>query len=68
MTETVKTTQKDPRVMHIVAGMDIGNGDSKCKVQIDSDKPVVFDLPSVAAYTTGSNTPKVPTDDYMKNI
>lgn len=68
MTETVKTTQKDPRVMHIVAGMDIGNGDSKCKVQIDSDKPVVFDLPSVAAYTTGSNTPKVPTDDYMKNL
>lgn len=68
MTETVKTTPKDPRVMHIVAGMDIGNGDSKCKVQIDSDKPVVFDLPSVAAYTTGSNTPKVPTDDYMKNL
>lgn len=62
------TKKQDPRVLHVIAGMDIGNGDSKCKVKFDSDDPEVFDLPSVAAYTTGSNTPKVPTPEYLKNL
>lgn len=59
---------KDPRVLTVTAGMDIGNGDSKCKVKFGKDDPETFSLPSVVAYTTGSNTPKQPTDEYMDNL
>lgn len=66
-TKTIKTTKNSP-VMAMTAGMDIGNGDSKCKIKIDQDKPVNVDIPSTIAYTTGSNTPKTPTPEYMDDL
>lgn len=63
---TEKTTNKNH--MQIIAGLDIGNGDSKCKLKINNEDPIVLSLPSVVAYTTGSNTPKIPTENYMETL
>lgn len=61
-------TENQNKPMQIIAGLDIGNGDSKCKLQINGQDPIALDLPSVVAYTTGSNTPKVPTSHYMETL
>lgn len=62
------TEPKDPNSLTITAGMDIGNGDSKIKLSINDQPTTSFSLPSAVAYTTGANTPKVPTKDYMNNL
>lgn len=70
-TTTKKKTanEKDETpVITMTAGMDIGNGYCKCKLKIDQDDPVSVDMPSNIAYTTGSNTPKVPTAEYMNDL
>lgn len=68
-TNTAKTaTQTQTPVMSMTAGLDIGNGDSKCKIKIGKDAPFAVDLPSVVAYTTGTNTPKIATPEYMEDF
>lgn len=62
------TEPKDLNSLTITAGMDIGNGDSKIKLSINDQPTTSFSLPSAVAYTTGANTPKVPTKDYMNNL
>lgn len=62
------TEPKDTNSLTVTAGMDIGNGDSKIKLAFGDDQPISFSLPSAVAYTTGANTPKVPTKDYMNNL
>lgn len=66
---TKKTLKSDkPEDLAVTAGMDIGNGDSKIKLAFGDDDPTSFSLPSVVAYTTGANTPKVPTEEYIDNL
>ena len=66
---TKKTLKSDkPEDLAVTAGMDIGNGDSKIKLAFGDDDPTSFSLPSVVAYTTGANTPKVPTEEYIENL
>lgn len=66
---TKKTLKSDkPEDLAVTAGMDIGNGDSKIKLAFSDDDPTSFSLPSVVAYTTGANTPKVPTEEYIENL
>lgn len=55
-------------VLSMTAGLDIGNGDAKCKIKIGKDAPFAVDAPSVVAYTTGTNTPKIPTPEYMDDF
>lgn len=66
---TKKTLKSDkPEDLAVTAGMDIGNGDSKIKLAFGDDDPTSFSLPSAVAYTTGANTPKVPTEEYIENL
>lgn len=58
------TKSKIPTIT-VTAGLDIGNGDSKCKIAFADNKPIVITVPSAIAYTTGSNTPSIATSEYM---
>lgn len=55
-------------VLTMTAGLDIGNGDSKCKIEFNDSDPFAVSIPSTVAYTTGANTPKVPTKQYLDKL
>lgn len=67
MVNKITKEEKVPTV-GVTAGLDIGNGDSKCLIKIGNHDRYAVELPSVVAYTTGSNTPKVPTEEYLDNL
>lgn len=62
------TASQTLNTYQITAGLDIGNGDSKCKIQINQQKPIYYTVPSVVAYTSGHNIPKTPTPDYLADF
>lgn len=61
-------TKTSVPVVTMTAGLDIGNGDSKCKIKVGKKAPIAVTIPSTVAYTTGANTPKMPTEEYMQDL
>ena len=60
--------KNDIPVVSMTAGLDIGNGDAKCKIKIDKKDPIALLVPSAVTYTASSNTPKTPTPEYMQDL
>lgn len=63
---TAKTSEKP--LVTLTAGLDIGNGDAKCKIKIGNNDPFGWSIPSTVAYTTGANTPKIASDSYLDDF
>lgn len=53
--------------MKIIAGLDIGNGYVKAKVDADGET-FIMDSPSVVSYTVGSDIPKSASDEYLGDM